>query len=130
MDHANDRPVDEPKHGIFADVAGVLEDHVNLAALESQYELELLAKRLVAFSAAFILALAAFLLAQVAVIYGLVAIGLPAWGACLLLVALYGVVAALIVTRWGTRNAKAGAPFSGTRRELVKTLQWIQKLSS
>lgn len=114
---------------LFADLAGVLEDHVHLATLEAQYEIQQTRRRALFLGVAGILALSAFLLGQVAIVDGLVSLfKLPVWAVCLLLMVVYGAVAAFIVKNYTERDPKAGAPFSGTRRELIDTLQWIQKL--
>jgi len=114
---------------LFADLAGVVEDHIHLATLEAQYEIQQTRRRAFFLAVAGILALAAFLLGQVAIVYGLVDLfKWPVWAVCLLLMVVYGVVAAFIVVNYTARDLKAGAPFSGTRRELIDTLQWIQKL--
>jgi|GEM_PF-3104932 len=116
---------------VLADLAGVLEDHVNLAALEAQYELEQARRRFLVAGIALMLGLSAFLLGQVAIVDGLVALfKWPVWVVCLLLMGVYGGAAAYIFNRYGARDPKAGTPFSGTRLELIETLQWIQKLFS
>jgi hypothetical protein len=123
-------PNSESRPTLLGHLAGVLEDHVNLAALEGRYEADLFMRRIFVLAAVVILCMAAFLLAQVAVIYGLSALGMPIWGASLLLGSVYALMGAMVFWRFGRRNPHAGAPFSGTRRELVHTLQWIQKLFS
>ena len=116
---------------VFANLAGVFEDHVNLLALEAEYEMGQARRRLLAAAIGMLLGLAAFLLGQVAIVDGLVALfKIPVWAACLLLMVVYGSIAAYIVKRYALRDRKAGRPFAGTRRELIGTLQWIQKLFS
>ena len=116
---------------LLANLAGVLEDHVNLATVEAQYEVEQARRRFMVMGVALLLGGVAFLLGQVAIVDGLVALfKLPVWAVCLILMVIYGGVAAYIFNNFGQRDLKAGAPFSGTRRELIETLQWIQKLFS
>ena len=116
---------------LLANIAGVLEDHVHLATVEAQYEMDQARRRFLVLGTALVLGAIAFLLGQVAIVDGLVALfKLPVWAVCLILMVIYGGVAAYIATHFGQRDPKAGAPFSGTRRELIETLQWIQKLFS
>lgn len=116
---------------LFADLAGVVEDHVHLATLEAQYEIQQARRRMLLIGVAGILAMTAFLLGQVAIVDGLVALlKLPVWAVCLLLMVIYGAAAAFVIKNYTARDPKAGAPFSGTRREMIETLQWIQKLFS
>jgi len=115
---------------VLADVTAMLEDHMDLAALETQYEVEQAGRRSVAFGIIFMLALAAFLLVQVSVIYGLSALGMPVWGACLVMASVYALSAIAIFVRWGRRDARIGPAFAATRREMGETVQWMQKIFS
>ena len=117
------RPVRKRTHW-----AGILEDHLNLAALECEYEVSQGTRLLTIWAAAFALILAAFLLIQVGIVYGLASLGLPIWGACLLLGALYTTVAIVGIFRFGRRDPKAGPAFSGTMRELRESLRWMRSL--
>jgi uncharacterized membrane protein YqjE len=116
---------------LLANLAGVLEDHVNLATIEAEFEVDQARRRFLVLGVALMLGSIAFLLGQVAIVDGLVALlKLPVWAVCLILMVIYGSAAAYIVTHFGRRDPKAGTPFAGTRRELIGTLQWIQKLFS
>jgi uncharacterized membrane protein YqjE len=127
----NENAQETHRPSLLADLAGVLEDHVNLAALEAQFEVQQASRRFLVLAIAAVLGLSGFLLLQVAIVDGLVVLlKLPVWGVCLILTVIYGTAAAVIFNTYGQRDPKAGTPFSGTRRELIGTLQWIQKLFS
>jgi len=128
MNHTNGHPAKEPS--VLADVSAMIEDHLDLAALETHYELQQAGKRGFAFAVIFMLALAAFLLAQVAVVFGLAALGLSIWVSCLVIAALYALAAVGIYVRWGRRDPRVGPAFAGTRREVGETLRWVQKIFS
>jgi hypothetical protein len=116
---------------LLANLAGILEDHVHLATVEAKYEVDQARRRFVAMGIALILGAIAFLLGQVAIVDGLGALfKLPVWAVCLILTVIYGSLAAYMFNSFGKRDLKAGAPFAGTRRELIATLQWIQQLFS
>lgn len=120
---------DASKSSILLEFLAILEDHLHLAALEGRYELSLLAKRVFAWSAALMLATAAFLLMQVAVIYGL-SRWMPVWAACLLLGGAYALAAIGLLYAFTRRDPRAGGMFSGTRREVFNTIQWIRQILS
>jgi uncharacterized membrane protein YqjE len=130
-EETNGQPHTAKPPSLLANLAGVLEDHVHLATVEAQYEVDQARRRFLVMGIALILGAIAFLLGQVAIVDGLVNLfKLPVWAVCLILMVLYGGTAAYIFQNFGLRDPKAGAPFSGTRRELIETLQWIQKLFS
>src|SRR5690349_697800 len=101
----------QPPHSFLSELTGIIEDHLNLAALEGQYEIERATKKFVALAFSLILFGAAFLLAQVAVIYGLSLI-MPIWAASLLLAVVYGAAAGGLVWRLGRRDPKVGPAFA------------------
>lgn len=120
----------EPKKTMINEVLDVLSDHAEILSLEWRYESRQAAQRLVAIGVALVLGLTAFLLLQVAVVYGLMAIGLNAGWASLILAVIYLITGVVIWQTVWKRDTRAGRPFEATRRQLLESKQWIQKLFS
>jgi len=120
----------EQKTTVLAQIAAVLGDHWELATLEMGYESKQFSRRLFALAFSFLFVLLALIVAQVAVIYGLMATGMSPALSCSLVAAFYALVGIGIFVKWGRRDVRGGSAFAGTRREVGKSLQWIQKLFS
>ena len=108
----------------------LLEDQIDLASLEWQFEKKQSLKRLGALALALFLALAAFVLLQVAIVAGIVATGHSIWLSALILAGVYLVLAVALLWKFSRRDPRAGSPFQGTRQELRKNLKWIQQILS
>ncbi len=120
----------EQRTSALGQIAAVLHDHWELATLEMGYESKQAARRLAALVISCMFILLALIVVQVAVIYGLIATGLTPASSCLLVAGLYGLLGLGIFMKWGRRDARGGPAFAGTRHEVGKSLQWIQKLFS
>lgn len=118
----------QQRTNVVSQVFAVLNDHWELAALELGFESGQMARRFWALVMSVIFGFLAAIVAQVAIIYGLIAAGLSPALACLSLAVVYAGIAALIYGKWGRRDPRVGAPFAGTRREVSRSLQWMQKL--
>ncbi len=114
---------------IWKEVAGQLSDHVELASLELRYETERVTKRLVCAACILVLVLTGFIVLQVALIGGLMKLGLPLSLSALIFGALYFVIA-FVIYRLARRDKRVGPPFASTQRELQETIHWIQKILS
>ena len=108
----------------------ILQDHLELAELEWKYERGQVQRRIAAWAIAALLILVAVVLLQIALISALMSQGLSLGVVCLTLTVVYGVIAGGIAFLFGRRDPKAGDPFQGTKQELLRNLQWIQKLFS
>jgi uncharacterized membrane protein YqjE len=108
----------------------LLEDQIDLASLEWQFEKSHSLKRIGALVFAVFLAFAAFVFIQVAIIAGIVATGRSIWLSALILAGVYLIIAILLLWKFGRRDPKAGSPFHGTRQEFRKNLKWIQQIFS
>ena len=120
----------KPQPSLTGTALSLLEDQMELATLELEYEAGYSAKRLVAVLASLFLGLTAFAILQVAIIYGLKLLGLSIPVSCLILAAVYGVGAGVLIGTVGKRDKRAGSPFQGTREELRKNLRWIRQILS
>ena len=105
----------------------LVQTHVELFFLESQFECIQFVRRAVPLLIAVFLATLAFVLIQISIIDGLIHWGLPLWGACLLIAGVYGVVAAGLILYVGRRDARAGKPFQGSVDEFKRSRTWIHK---
>src|SRR5262245_25047427 len=119
----NGHTTSETKKTVVSDVVGLIEDHIELASLEWQFEKEQGTRRLMAVGAGLILGLCAFGFLQIAILGGLVGLGMPLWGAAVSLAVVYGGIAGVCLWRFGHRPAQAGEPFQGTRAEIRKNLR-------
>jgi uncharacterized membrane protein YqjE len=108
----------------------LLEDQMDLASLEWEYEKNLNFKRIGAVIAAVFLGFAAFMFIQVAIVMGIAALGVPVGWACVILAAVYVLVAGLLLRNFAQRDPRVGAPFQGTRQEFRKNLRWISQIFS
>jgi len=120
----------EPRKTVVSEVLDVLSDHAEILSLEWRYESRQAGRRLAAIGVAVVLGLSAFLLLQVALVYGLMVAGLNAGWASLLLAAIYMIAGAVVWRILGKRDPRAGRPFEATRKQLPESKQWIQKLFS
>src|SRR5262245_20597562 len=118
------------RKSVIGEALELLEDQMELTSLEWQYETGQGVRRLLALAAAGVLGVIAFALLQVALVLGLVAVGLSIAQAALLLAAVYGIAAAVLYGKFGKRDKRAGGPFQGTRDEMRKNLQWIRQFFS
>jgi len=126
----SDNGIEQKPKTFLSELAGVLSDHIDLVSLEAGYESQQAARRLAAIVVAACLLFGAFVLLQVAILFGLARLGIGVGWASLGLAVLYGLIGTGIAARWGRRDPKVGSPFEGTRREVKESLQWIQKLFS
>jgi len=108
-------------------VMGLLEDHIELGTLECRYESGQARRRICAVTFGAVFGLTAFVFLQVALIQGLLRVGLPLWALCLLTAVIYGVLAGFIYHRWGRRDPAAGDPFQASGEEFKRNLQWIRQ---
>lgn len=120
----------ETKTTVVARLAAILNDHWELLILELGYESKQAARRILALGFALMFLLLALIVGQVAVIYGLMAAGLNPGVACAIVAGVYLLISLVIFRKWGRRDLRGGPAFAGTRREVGKSLQWIQKLFS
>ena len=108
----------------------LLDDQIDLASLEWQFEKSHSLKRIGALILAVFLAFAAFVFIQVAIIAGIAATGRSIWLSALILGGIYLLMAILLLWKFSRRDPKAGSPFQGSRQELRKNLKWIQQIFS
>lgn len=118
------------KKSVVSEVLEVLSDHAEILSLEWRYESRQAGRRLAAIGVAMVLSLTAFLLLQVALVYGMMAAGLNAGWSSLILATIYVIAGVIVWQVLGKRDARAGRPFEATRRQLPESKQWIQKLFS
>src|SRR5258707_812535 len=111
-------------------IFALIEDQMDLVALEWDYEKTQGLRRIGALVAAGVLGMAAFILIQVALVIGIAELGLKTVYACLVLAGLYGGLALLLIGKFSRRPSRVGMPFQGTREELKKNLKWIQQILS
>lgn len=109
------------------EIARLLSRHIDLARLELQLEVQEAFRRCRLFLMAVLLFLVGFCFLQIAILMGLVHIGVPAWAASILLGLLYIVGAVFLVVRLSRRNPSLGRAFEGTQQELERSLEWISK---
>ena len=119
-----------PRPSRISEILKVLSDHAELASVEAQFEAAQASRRLLGGILAAVFALAAFTFVQFSLVAALMALGLRFGFACLSLAGIYALCAAAVWFGLCRRDAQAGRPFDGTRRELGETLEWIHKLFS
>jgi len=119
-----------PHKSLIGEFVALLEDQMDLAALEFGYEKKQHVRRLGAMIVALFLGLTAFVLLQVALVMGLVALGMPIGWSCLALGGAYVVIAGVLLGVYARRDPRLGEPFQGTREEFRKNLRWIETLFS
>ncbi len=119
-----------PRKSVIGEFIGLLEDQMDLASLEWQYEKELNVRRLGALIAAAVLGFAAFIILQFALVMGIAALGVPVGWACVILAGVYILIAGLLLFKFARRDPRMGEPFQGTRQEIRKNLRWIEQLFS
>lgn len=112
---------------VFGELAGLVADHGELAALELRYESAQMMKRTVALAVGAAFAIAAFAIFELVVLHGLVRLGLSWLWASVTLCLANGASSWVIFKFVGRRDPRAGGMFEGSRREMKETLQWIQK---
>src|SRR5436190_18990936 len=120
----------ESKKSVTGEVLSLIEDQMDLASLEWQYEKSQSLRRLVALGVAVLLAITSFAVLQIAMIAGLLSVGVSAVRACLILAVIYAIVTGLLVWRYGRRDPRAEKPFQASREELHKNLKWIRQIFS
>lgn len=125
-----ERDQTERRGNVLGELARVFEDHWDLLLLELGFESRQAVRRLSAIVVGVLFLFLSAIVAQVAVIYGLMALGLSAPVACLAVAGLYFLIALAVVSAWGRRDPRVGPPFHATRREVGRSLKWIQKLFS
>ena len=109
------------------DILGLLEDHLDLGHLEWQYESEVGRRRLLVLALAALCLVSAFTFVQILLTLTLLHWGLSLYGACLFLATFWASVGVFMYRTYGRRDPRVPEPFEGTRQELRRSLQWIQK---
>ena len=105
----------------------LLENHLELVQLECRYESGVGRRRLYMTTLAALCLVSAFVFVQIVLFLALVKWGLPFYAACLALALFWATCGILIYQKYGQRDPRVREPFEGTRQELSKSLQWIQK---
>jgi uncharacterized membrane protein YqjE len=118
------------KKSIVGEVLELLDDQLELASLEWQYEKTNSLKRILAIVSGAMFAVSAFALLLVAAVLGLTGLGLSLIQSCLVLAVILGGFSAVLILRFSRRDPKVGAPFQGTRQEARKNLKWMRQLFS
>ena len=108
-------------------ILGLLEDHLELAQLECRYESERARRRLITLALAALCFVSAFVFMQIVLTRALMQRGWSLSGACLALGVLWSVVGGWIYLKAGRRDPRVPEAFEGTRQELRRSLQWMQK---
>src|SRR5690349_9283074 len=98
----------ETRTNIWKEVVGQVSDHMDLAALELRYEADHAGKKLLSAAIIFVLILTGFIVMQVAIVGGLMKLGLSLGLSAFLISVLYFAVAALVFQVLGRRNKRAG----------------------
>jgi len=115
------------KKSFIGEALGLLEDQIELVALEWQYEKSHSLRRILAVVFGVLFAVAAFSMMLVAAVLGLVSLGLTTAQACLILGGILAVIAAILLLGFTQRDPQAGPPFQGSREEARKNIQWIRR---
>ena len=115
------------KPSFVRNLIGLVEDHVELASLELNYAKQEGRRRLIGLAVGAVFALCAFLFLQVALMFGLMALGLTAGIACLILGGVYAAVALGVMAKYGRSDPETRDVFQGSRQELGRSLKWIEK---
>ena len=118
------------KKSLVGEAFELIDDHLELASLEWEYEKAQSLRRLGGLAGVAVMVLSAFALLQVAAVYGLVHFGLSVGFACLALAGVYVAIAVFLFWKFGRRDPRAGEPFQGTRQELHYNLKWIRQFFS
>jgi uncharacterized membrane protein YqjE len=105
----------------------LLATHLELVQLEFRYERGVGRRRLFITAFAVLCLVSAFVFMQIVLTVTLLKWGLPLFAACLALACFWAAVGVGMYLLYGQRNARAHEPFAGTREELSRSLQWIQK---
>jgi hypothetical protein len=114
------------KPSLLKQLGQLLKTHIELGLLESRFEAEQRARRAAVLAVAAFLGLTAYVFLQVLIVQGLMAAGLSAALACLVLFGLYALTAAVLVLAVGKRQPQAGQPFQGSRDEFQRSREWIR----
>jgi uncharacterized membrane protein YqjE len=118
----------ESKRSLTGEVLSLLEDHMELASLEWQYEKARSKRCLAALAGAALLIVTGFAFLQVAIVQGLVSLGLSLPIACVVLASVYGIAAGILISTMGRRDPRVGEPFQGTQQEIKRNLRWIRQI--
>jgi len=118
------------RRSAIGEFISLLEDQMDLAALEGDYEKKHHLRRIGAVAAAAILGFVAFILLQVAIVMGIASFGIPLGWSCVVVASAYVVIGAMLLVKFARRDPRVGQPFQGTRTELRKNLRWIAELFS
>jgi hypothetical protein len=121
-------PTDKPS--AFREAAGLLEDHLSLAAVEAEYELALWRRRAIWIGLGVVACLAALVWLEVTAFWGLAAIGLAPVACSGILFGFHALVAAIAIIVAKRRDESAGQPFEGSKEQWRRTRVWIQELFS
>ncbi len=102
-------------------------DHVKLASLEWQYEKQNWRRRLLVRGGGAALLFCGFVFLQIAIIGGLLAVGMKIGWIGLLLFAVYTVSGVAMIKFFGKRDKIVGDAFQGTIEEIKRSVNWIEK---
>jgi len=109
------------------EILSLLEDHLELGQLEYRYESAVGRRRLWVLALAVLCLVSAFVFIQIVLTMALRHWGFPLYAACLALAFVWATAGVLIYQKFGQRDPRVPGPFEGTRQELRRSLQWIQK---
>ena len=105
----------------------LLDNHLELAQVECQYESAVARRRLGVAALATLCLVSAFAFIQIVLTVALMSCGLPLYATCLVLALFWSIAGIVLYWMYGQRDARAGEPFEGTRQEMSRSLQWIRK---
>jgi uncharacterized membrane protein YqjE len=108
-------------------ILGLLDDHLELAQLECRYESEAGRRRLIALAFVALCLVSAFVFMQIVLTRTLLHRGWSLSGACLALALFWSAAGLGIYLKAGRRDPRVPEAFEGTRQELRRSLQWMQK---
>lgn len=122
---ANGAP--RPPSSFIHQALRLAQDHIKLGLLETRFEVAQARRRAVALVFAATAFLTAHVFLQIALVRGLMALGLPMGAATVILAIAYFGVSAYITLIYGQRDKAAGVRFEGSKEELERSKEWIQK---
>lgn len=105
----------------------LVEDHVELANLDIQYETCTARRTLMRMGVAALCFFMTSFFISGGIAMALTLAGLSAPVACVAVGAVWGIAGGIVLYNRTPRDPRLGEPFSASKRELSKTLQWIQK---
>lgn len=104
----------------------LIQDHLKLIAIDYKYEQQRAVRRLKTLVVSSIFFILAFSFLQVAIIGGLLKLGIPLGFVGLLLAVVYGVLGWVLFQKGGRRDSRMGSPFEASLEELKRSANWIK----